>query len=305
MPNGELLSANTNLSWGLPQRTRFFDPNWAFGYGNRLSNWEITGGVQQELMDGVSLDIGYFHREWINHSVIDDLNLSLDDFDSYQLQVPDNPLLPTAGQMITLWDPKGSTIRNQLDTSVSEFGGETERFDGVDVTIDARIENVLLQGGFATGRIQTDQCGQANNLPETHIVDFGSRQLPLEYCATNQNWLTQVKLIGSYTFPYDVQVAATLQNQPGPERVATQRYGRRFRRRSGGQPLGPRGPSTSFRPGRSTGTGSHKWTSGSRRSSPSAATRGSGRCSTSLTCSTRIRPCSRTLAMAASCGVRR
>ena len=223
-PNGELLSPNTNLSWGQPVRTRFFDPNWAFGYGNRLSNWEITGGIQQELMEGVSLDIGYFHREWFNHSVIDDLNLSPADFDAYQVQIPDDSRLPNAGQMVTLWDPKGSTVRNNLDTSVENFGGESESFDGLDVTIDARIEDVLLQGGLATGRISTDQCGQANQLPETNIVDTGNRQLPLEYCAADSNWLTQVKLIGSYTFPYDIQVAATLQNQPGPERVATLTY---------------------------------------------------------------------------------
>ena len=77
-----------------------------------------------------------------------------------------------------------------------------------------------MQGGFSTGRIQTDQCGPAAQLPESNIVDFGNRQLPLEYCAVGQNWLSQVKLIGSYTFPYDIQVAATLQNQNGPERVA-------------------------------------------------------------------------------------
>ena len=44
--------------------------------------------------------------------------------------------------------------------------------------------------------------------------------VPLESCRTSQNWLTYVKLLGSYSLPYDLQVAATLQNQPGPERPA-------------------------------------------------------------------------------------
>lgn len=39
-----------------------------------------------------------------------------------------------------------------------------------------------------------------------------------------RNWLTQVKFLGSYTFPGDIQFAATLQNQPGPERVAEVRF---------------------------------------------------------------------------------
>ncbi len=41
-----------------------------------------------------------------------------------------------------------------------------------------------------------------------------------EHCQTSQNWLTQVKFLGSYSLPYDVQIAATLQNQPGPARAA-------------------------------------------------------------------------------------
>ena len=44
------------------------------------------------------------------------------------------------------------------------------------------------------------------------------------FCENTENWLTQIKLIGSYTLPYEVQLAATLQNQPGPERVALVNY---------------------------------------------------------------------------------
>ena len=69
-PNGELISPNTNLAWGLPAITEFHDPNWAFGWGNRESNWEISGSVQQELMPGMSLDVAYFRRQWINRSAV-------------------------------------------------------------------------------------------------------------------------------------------------------------------------------------------------------------------------------------------
>ena len=43
-------------------------------------------------------------------------------------------------------------------------------------------------------------------------------------CNRSQAWLTQVKLLGSYTFPYDIQIAATLQNQPGPEIAALYQF---------------------------------------------------------------------------------
>ena len=48
--------------------------------------------------------------------------------------------------------------------------------------------------------------------------------MALEYCDTSTNWLTQVKLLGSYTFPYDIQVAGSLQSQAGPERFAYHTY---------------------------------------------------------------------------------
>ena len=54
-PNGELLSPLTNPAFGQPVITTFYDPDWAFGWGNRQSNWEITGSVQHELASGVSV----------------------------------------------------------------------------------------------------------------------------------------------------------------------------------------------------------------------------------------------------------
>ena len=76
-PNGELTSANTNLAFGLPRITTFHDPDWAFGWGNRESNWEFSGSIQQELTPGVSLDVAYFRRAWINRSVVDNRALGV------------------------------------------------------------------------------------------------------------------------------------------------------------------------------------------------------------------------------------
>ena len=86
---------------------------------------------------------------------------------------------------------------------------------------------MLLQGGVSTGRVSRDYCDLLSQVPEsaasgssTGDADTGT----LEHCSRSENWLTQVKLMGSYTLPYDIQIAATLQNQPGPERQALAQF---------------------------------------------------------------------------------
>ena len=229
-PNGELTSANTNLAFGLPRITTFHDPDWAFGWGNRESNWEFSGSIQQELMPGVSLDVAYFRRAWINRSVVDNRALGGDDFEIGTITVPSDSRLPDGGGgTLSFYDLKPGSVRVPDDLTVlaDNFGGESETWNGFDVTVDARIEDVLLQGGLSTGRVSRNYCDLQAALPEA-LPSRGSvagnspgDTVLVEHCDRAENWLTQVKLIGSYTFPYDIQVAATLQNQPGPERAAT------------------------------------------------------------------------------------
>jgi hypothetical protein len=231
LPNGELLNANPNLAFGQPIVNTFLDDDFSHGWGKRAANWEFTTNVQHELAPNVSVDFGYFRRAWINFSVLDDRTLSASDFDRFQVLVPSDARLGSAsGRTITLFDrkPTASASPQNYWTSVNEFGGWDQIYNGFDLTIDARVNKVLLRGGMNIGRLATDRCSLAVNLPETQlaqnapganaVVPWGP--VGLEDCATKQNWLTQVKLIGSYTLPYAIQVAATYQDQPGPERQA-------------------------------------------------------------------------------------
>ena len=228
LPNGELIGPNTNLAWGLPRITTFHDPNWAFGWGNRESNWEFSGGIQQELVSGMSLDVAYFRRVWTARSVVDDRALSAGDFAIGTVNVPSDSRLPGGGGgTLSFYDQRPGTLAvpDALTVLADDFGGESETWHGFDVTVDARIEDILLQGGLSTGRTSRDYCDLQGALPEALPTraaggTFGTDTMVLEHCNRSENWLTQVKLIGSYTFPYDIQVSATLQNQNGPERAA-------------------------------------------------------------------------------------
>ena len=227
-PNGELIGPNTNLAWGLPRITTFHDPNWAFGWGSRESNWELSGGIQQELVSGMSLDVAYFRRIWVARSVVDDRALGSGDFEIGTVNVPSDSRLPAGGGgTLSFYDQRPGTLAvpDALTVRADDFGCETETWNGFDVTVDARIEGVLLQGGLSTGRTSRDYCDLQGALPEALVTraaagTFGADTTVVEHCSRSENWLTQVKLIGSYTFPYDIQVSATLQNQNGPERAA-------------------------------------------------------------------------------------
>ena len=140
-----------------------------------------------------------------------------EDFDTATLTIPNDSRLPNAGAPITLVDKKPDSIRlpDRVTTGAGSFGGESRNWQGFDFTLDARLRDVLFQGGVSTGAFSTDRCAQLAALPE----NLDGESSP-DFCSTDQAWLTQVKFLTSYTLPYDIQIAATFQNQQGPERLA-------------------------------------------------------------------------------------
>jgi hypothetical protein len=109
-------------------------------------------------------------------------------------------------------------------TLSNNFGKQTEHFDGVNVTVNARLQNgVLAQGGFGTGRQVTNDCDVVDDLPEmlhtflgnpTRAFFFAAR--PREFCEQNNGFRTSVQGLIAYTIPrIDVQLSGTFQNLPG------------------------------------------------------------------------------------------
>jgi hypothetical protein len=115
-------------------------------------------------------------------------------------------------------------------TAASHYGKQSQHWNGVDFSLNARLQGVLLQGGVSTGRESRDICEVTAKVPEvllTANVFAGPATneplpLPAHYCRVNGTFLTQLKLLGSYTVPrIDMQFAATLQNIPGQEMQAS------------------------------------------------------------------------------------
>ena len=207
-----------------------FDPDTISGWGNRGWNWEFSGGVQRELLPGVSVDVSYFRRVFGNMLAVSNAALPLDQYDTYFLTAPSDPGLPDGGgfQVGPLLDPKPGIIDegfpvDNFQTFASNVGDNFQHWNGVDVNLNARLDNgLLLAGGFSTGRPSMDRCDVVNNSSPPVSFSLGapnpgstaSHQL---HCAVAGNWLTSVKAYGAYLIPkIEVQISGTYQSIPGP-----------------------------------------------------------------------------------------
>jgi hypothetical protein len=210
--NGECLAV-ANPGFGSTNTNALrFDQDALFGWGKRGYNWELGVGVQRELLPRVSADVGYFRRSYGNFRVTDNTALAANEFTAYTITAPTVQGLSTSGQKLTAFDPNRVVQAQNLTARAGTYGGQIERWSGVDVTVNARpASGVLLFGGVSTGKTTSDSCEVAALVPES----LGMR--PLEFCRIESPFLMQVKLNGAYTIPRaDVLVSATYQSIPGP-----------------------------------------------------------------------------------------
>ncbi len=229
--------ANTNFGNAVVG-TRI-DPNLAKGWGLRGYDWEFTTGVQREVLPRVSVDVAYFRRWFGNFVTYDDRALAPSDFDQFSITAPVDARLPNGGGYTVsgLYDRKPATFGRPADLFVSltdNYGKQIEHFNGLDLTVNARMQNgLVVQGGLSTGRTTKDDCETVANNPEFRnysepvggapsVGNFAvSAWRPVQFCHTQTPFLTQVKFLGSYTVPrIDVQMSATYQTLPGPSIIA-------------------------------------------------------------------------------------
>jgi hypothetical protein len=208
--NGEL-GPSQNRNFGREIIPYNFDPDYAFGFGVRPYNWETSVSAQHELMSGVSVNVSYHRRTYGNFQVNDNLLVAPTDYSPYRVQAPSDARLPGSGgyPIADLYDLNNNKVgQNQtITTSSSKYGEQYERWNGVDVSAQARLpRGVMLQGGVSTGKTTTDNCDVGPKLdnPSTR------------FCHNETPYLPQYKFGGTYTFPWEIQFSATLQSFAGP-----------------------------------------------------------------------------------------
>ena len=207
------------------------DPAVLNGWGARGYNWEYAVSVQHELARRMSLNSSWYRRKYGNQTVTVDQRYSFEK-NSYDgpfcAGAPLDSSLPGGGgfPVCGLYDLKPSVTSlapSSVITFSSNYGGETNIYDGFDVTIQARPKpGAFLQGGIAAQRRIFDEChlvdagilsvlGATNtaaiNLTEVaEVFPDGTRA-----CHQDLSYRPDFKLAGSYALPFDLTLSGTYQ----------------------------------------------------------------------------------------------
>jgi hypothetical protein len=210
---GDTCGTLSNLAFGQPIFAGSFDPELLEGSGVRPSDWQVGVSVQQQVMTGVAVEVGYFRR-WLQHfTVNDNLSLAATDFDRFNVVAPSDSRLPNGGghTISGLYHVVATKFgqSNTFTTLSDKYGAQTSMYNGILMNVSARGRNGLaLQGGINIGKTVTDNCEVQVALPEIAPLD--------PYCHNDPGFVTRVSGLAAYTLPrLDVLVSGTFRSDQG------------------------------------------------------------------------------------------
>jgi hypothetical protein len=232
-PNANGECGPGNPFFGKPVSPLTVDPSTTSGWNTREYSWDMTAGITQQIAPRVSVQLDYIHRTWGNLPAEINRAWTPADFDPFVYNVPQDPKLPGGGgYALTFYDVKPNKYQ-QIDnylTFANNVGGASNTFNGVDFTLNARLHEVTVQGGFSTGNVMEDSCGVVKNHPETYIFSAwggtdgfldtflgGIGQWPQSACHRESGYQTNIKGLATYNLPKaDVLISGTFRSLPYP-----------------------------------------------------------------------------------------
>jgi hypothetical protein len=220
----------SNANFGKPVVTTTYDPNLLDGWGKRPFMWQGSASLQHELRPGLAMTLGYFRTWWGNFQVTDNLLVTPSDYNPYCITSPMDSRLPGGGgqRMCGFYDitPAKFGLVKNLVTLAERFGKQSEVFNGVDLTVNARLgRGASLSGGLGSGTTTIDRCAVLVDSPQpvsTYPVgDAGGANTTFCRYVNPWNKSIQVKLSGVYPLPGRFQLSGALQSLPGIPITAT------------------------------------------------------------------------------------
>jgi hypothetical protein len=207
-----------NQNFGKSTSGQTVNPAVLEGWGSRPYDWQLSVGLQQEIVPRVSAEVSYNRRSWGNFYYVDNRAVTPADFDTVTLTAPSNSKLPDGGgypySFYLVKDNKFGQFDNYF-TFAGDYGDVTYYWHGFDYSVNARLANGFnLQAGATTGRGVRDTCDVVNKLPETtYTVPFGTGISQTAACAVDEVWQTNFRGLASYNIPkIDVLVSAVMRS---------------------------------------------------------------------------------------------
>jgi hypothetical protein len=226
--NGEC-GPMANSNFGSLVVTNTPDPNWVTGWGKRPYMWQMGVALDREVRSNLSVSAGYYHTTYGNFYVLDNTLVTPNDYSPYCVTAPtDSRLGSVSGQQLCgLYDINANKfgLNRSIVTLSSNYGKQSETYDGVDVSVNTRLKKLTVTGGWnigngvQTGTVAGGTAGAHQN--NCFVVDSPQQ---LFNCDITVPFQSRVKFSASYLLPYDVQIATVVQSAPGPTYNANVTY---------------------------------------------------------------------------------
>ena len=166
----------------------------------RVYNVETTLGIQHELVPGVQLNAGWFHRTF--HNLPRQTN-TLQSFSDYTAV---DVVSPLDGSVIPMYNVSRAAL-TRVNNVVTTDDSQREWYNGYEVSFNARFPHgATLFGGTTSERMLWTLCNEQSNPNNLLNCDARNSNIPFR---------TQFKLSGSYPLAYGITVSGSFQSIPG------------------------------------------------------------------------------------------
>jgi len=199
---GEVFGGTSNFG----QITSRPDPGLERGY-----NWEYNASVQHQLIERLSMTAGFHRRQFYNLEVIDNANLTADEWHSFTVITPADTRLPLSGQPITMYSLNASKVGVATDNLRTFSDVNSTTYNGFEVSANARFTKLLLFGGVTTDRRASTECDGSTTAATTARDNPNGRL----FCDSIPPFRTTFKMSAAYQLPYDFQLSGSFLAQPG------------------------------------------------------------------------------------------
>jgi len=183
----------------------------------RSTNWEESVSIQHELFPRISVTGGYYRRQFYNIQYTNNLALNpVKSYTPFTITVPANANLPNGGgQQITLYNLNQTVAANNITTWSTN---NTRIYNGLEISVNARIPRGFIFGGVTTERTATNDCDGPYSTSSFSNPDN------LRFCQKTPPFRALYKASAGVTVPLDIQVSGSVQAVPGGDVQANFTY---------------------------------------------------------------------------------